>query len=114
MSSRIPIHTVAMGAAMSAGFIIFLAGHKRWVFNHSQLLVHQGSAAFEGTASEIEQAQKNYKKQLDEMKAYILNRCEIPEKIFTKNKMKDWYLSVEEITAYKIADVIENLDEVFE
>ena len=36
MSSRIPIITVAMGAAMSAGFIIFLSGHKKYAFKHSQ------------------------------------------------------------------------------
>ena len=50
MSSRIPIITVAMGAAMSAGFIIFLSGHKKYAFKHSQLLVHSGSAGFHGTA----------------------------------------------------------------
>ena len=30
LSSRIPITTVAMGVAMSAGFLIFLAGSKRY------------------------------------------------------------------------------------
>ena len=66
-ASRIPIITIAMGAAMSAGFMLFLAGHKRYAFNHSNLMVHEGSAAFSGTAEQIEQAQKNYKKQIDEV-----------------------------------------------
>ena len=57
------------------------------------MLIHEGSAAFQGTAAEIEQAQKNYRKQLDEMKEYILERTAISEAIFNKNKSKDWYLT---------------------
>lgn len=43
---------------MSAGFLIFLAGKRRYAFEHCQMLVHQGSAAFQGSAAEIEEAQK--------------------------------------------------------
>lgn len=112
MASRIPIVTVAMGAAMSSGFIIFLAGHRRYMFNHSQLLVHEGYAAFQGTASEIEQAQLNYKKQLADMKEYVLDRTTIDEKTFNKNSKKDWYLTKEEIQKYNIATIINSFDDI--
>lgn len=104
MSSRIPIITIAMGAAMSAGFLIFLAGKKRYAFKHSQLLAHSGSAGFQGTAEQIEEAQKNYKKQINEMKDYILSRTTIDEKTFNKNKSKDWYFTPEELVKYNIVD----------
>lgn len=114
MSSRIPIITVAMGAAMSAGFIIFLSGHKKYAFKHSQLLVHSGSAGFHGTAEQIEEAQKNYKKQLNEMKEYILERTNIDEKIFNKNKTKDWYLTADELIKYDVVDsLIKNIEDIF-
>lgn len=103
-TSRIPVITIAMGVAMSAGFLIFLSGHKRYAFKHTQMLVHAGSAAFAGTASEIEEAQKNYKKQVDEMKAYILERTDIDEKTFNKNKNKDWYLSIDDLKKFNIID----------
>ena len=113
ISSRIPIITVAMGVAMSCGFLIFLAGKKKYAFKHSQLLAHSGSAGFHGTAEQIEEAQKNYKKQLGQMKEYILSRTEIPEKVFNKNKSKDWYLTMEELIEYKVADkIIESFDDV--
>lgn len=104
MSSRIPIVTIAMGVAMSSGFLIFLAGHKRYAFPHSQLLVHSGYAGFQGTAEQVEEAQKNYKKQLAEMKTYILARTQIDEKTFNKNKAKDWYLTAEELEKYAVID----------
>ena len=105
-ASRIPIITIAMGVAMSAGFLIFLSGHKRYAFKHTQMLVHSGSAAFQGTAEQIEEAQKNYKKQIEEMKAYILERTEIDEKTFNKNKNKDWYLSSDELLKYHVIDEV--------
>lgn len=113
-SSHIPIVTVGMGVAMSAGFLIFLAGHKRVAFKHCQMLVHSGSAGFQGTAEQIKEAQRNYEKQLEEMKAYILERTGIDEKTFKKNKDKDWYLSCEELEKYKIVDkIITSFDDIF-
>jgi len=114
-ASRIPVITVAMGAAMSAGFLMFISGHKRYAFPHSQLLVHSGSAQLTGTAEQIEEAQKNYKKTLDEMKKYILENTEISEKTFNSNRKKDWYLTAEELVKYKVVDgLITDLSVLFE
>lgn len=113
-ASRIPIITIAMGVAMSAGFMIFLAGHKRYAFKHSNLMVHEGSAAFSGTAEQIEEAQKNYRKQINQMKNYILSRTSIDEKTFNKNKSKDWYLTSEQLVKYKVVTkIIDNFDDIF-
>ena len=111
-ASRIPIITVCMGVAMSAGFLIFLAGKRRYAFKQSTLLVHQGSAAFSGSASEIEEAQKNYKKTLDKMKDYIVSHTDIDEKLFKKNQSKDWYIEGEDISKLNIATVITSFDEI--
>lgn len=113
IASRIPIMTVAMGAAMSAGFMLLLAGHRRYAFKHSNLMVHSGSAAFSGTSEQIEEAQKNYRKQIEGMKKYILSRTEISEKLFNKNKSKDWYLAGKDLEKYKIVDkIVTSFDEI--
>ena len=101
-ASRIPIITIGMGVAMSAGFLIFLSGKKRFAFSHTSMLVHSGSAAFQGTAEQIEEAQKNYKKQIEQMKSYILENTNIDEKTFNKNRNKDWYLSSDELLKYGV------------
>ncbi len=105
-ASRIPIITIGMGVAMSAGFLIFLSGKKRFAFSHTSMLVHSGSAAFQGTAEQIEEAQKNYKKQIEQMKSYILENTNIDEKTFNKNRNKDWYLSSDELLKYGVIDEI--------
>lgn len=105
-SSRIPIITIGMCVAMSAGFLIFLSGKKRYAFSHTSMLVHSGSAAFQGTAEQIEEAQKNYKKQIEQMKSYILDNTTIDEKTFNKNRNKDWYLSSDELLKYGVIDEV--------
>lgn len=105
-ASRIPIITIGMDVAMSAGFLIFLSGKKRFAFSHTSMLVHSGSAAFQGTAEQIEEAQKNYKKQIEQMKSYILDNTTIDEKTFNKNRNKDWYLSSDELLKYGIIDEV--------
>ena len=104
MSSRIPIVTISMGITMSAAFLIFLAGQRRYAFKHSQMLVHSGFANIQGTAEQIDEAQKNYKKQLNSVKEYILARTTIDEKTFNKNRSKDWYLNSEELVNYNVVD----------
>ena len=111
-ASRIPIITVCLGVAMSAGLLIFLAGHRRYALKQNQLLVHSGSASFSGTAEQISSAQENYKKTLDKMKGYILAHTTIDEKLFNKNRNKDWYINGDEIESYGIAKVIKSLDEI--
>ena len=39
-SSKTPIYTYCVGYAMSAGFEIFIAGHKRFVSQHARLMLH--------------------------------------------------------------------------
>lgn len=111
-SSRIPIVTIATGAAMSAGFLIFLAGKRRYVFQHTQLLVHEGSASFSGTAEQIKQAQENYQRQLEQMRAYIISHTDIDAETFDRNRTKDWYLSVDEIKKYNLAKIVKNFKDI--
>lgn len=111
-ASRIPIVTISMGVCMSAGFMLFLSGHRRYAFRHANMMVHEGSAAFSGTAEQIEEAQKNYKKQISGMKEYILSRTEMDEKTFNKNKSKDWYLTVDELENFKVATIIDSFEDI--
>lgn len=105
-SSHIPVITVAAGAAMSAGLLIFLSGRRRYAFKHSQLLIHQGSASFSGTADEIKSAQESYERKLAKMEKYILSHTSIDKRLFDKKKTKDWYVSGEELLELGIADAI--------
>ena len=112
-ASKTPVITVNMGEAYSGGGLILMAGHKRYCLRRSQVLVHQGSGGMQGTFSEIEEGQKAYKKSIDQMKKYILERTKIDEKVFNKNKSRDWYFTDEEQVEYGIVDaIVESIEEI--
>ena len=54
--------------------------------------------------AEIDKTIDNYKKQLEEMKHYILSRTNIDEKTFNKNRSKDWYLTSNELIQFNVID----------
>ena len=107
-ASHVPIITVATGAAMSAGFLIFISGKRRYAFKHTKLLVHQGSGIISGNYEEMDAAQRAMKKEVSGMKEYILSHTKIYEKTFDKHKKGDWYLTGEELVTYGVADAIVN------
>lgn len=45
--SKIPVHTICMGQAYSAAFMVFISGHRRIVTSCSTLLHHLTSANFD-------------------------------------------------------------------
>ena len=112
-TSHVPIITVATGAAMSAGFLIFISGKRRYAFKHTKLLVHQGSGVIQGNYEEMDAAQKAYKKEVEGMKDYILSHTDIFEKTYDKHKKSDWYLTGEELLTYGVADaLVENFSDI--
>ncbi len=46
-NSKTPIHTICTGAAMSCGFLLLLAGHKRFAYQHATMMYHQISSGAE-------------------------------------------------------------------
>ena len=112
-TSKTPIATVNMGVAMSAGLLIMLASKERYCLKRSQALIHQGSGALQGSYSEIEENQKSYKKMVDDMGIYIMSKTKIDQKLFNKNKSKDWHLSDREQVELGIANkIVTSLDEI--
>lgn len=111
--SKTPIITVNIGNAYSGGVILLLAGHKRYALKYAKAMIHTGSGGVSGTFEQTEAAQKLYKRQIDEMGEYILERSNIDEKVFRRNKSKDWYLTTDEQIKYGIVDsILESFDEI--
>lgn len=76
-------------------------------------MLHTGFGGTYGTFEQTEQAQKIYKKQVDEMGTYILKQSGMDEKIFKKNKSKDWYMDSSEQVQFGIVhEIVTNLEEI--
>lgn len=113
LASTTPVYTINCGVAMSAGLLILLAGHRRFAMKYSTAMIHSGSGGAQGTYEQMEEQQKNYKKLVDLMRNYIMERTTIDSKLFNKNKTKDWYITdSEQVELGIVSKIVENLDEI--
>ena len=111
--SRTPVYTVNVGVAASAASLIFLAGHRRYMFPNGKVVIHEGSAQLSGDAVKVMDASDSYKKELKRMKDFILDVTRIPRAQLNKKRNNDWELDAAFCLENGVCDrVIESLDEV--
>lgn len=111
--SKTPVVTVNIAEAYSGACLLLLAGNERYAFPYSKAMLHTGSGGTVGTYEQTEQAQKNYKKQIEEMGDYILHRSGMDEKLYKKNKSKDWYMDAfEQVSNGIVHKIVTDLDEI--
>lgn len=103
-----PIYTYVTGCAMSAGFIIAIAGHKRFCYGHSSYMWHQLSYGDQGKLQEKEEGMVESYRIQKIADQFILNNTEITKKYLSKMYLskKDKYISPSEALELGIVDEI--------
>ena len=98
---------------MSAAAFIYLACHERLTLPHAQFLLHSGSAeGISGTAEQIQSYNAQYKKQVKQLKDYLVE-CGLPKKMVDSKMRGEWFLDVNECIELGITHkIIQSLDEV--
>ena len=111
--SKTPIYTINIADAYSGAALIFIAGHKRYTMPYSKAMLHTGSGGTSGTFEQTEEQQKNYKKQVEGMGKFILERTGMDKKVFGRNKTKDWYFTADEQVKYGLAhEITDNIYDI--
>jgi len=111
--SKTPVYTYNIGVAHSSAGLIFMAGQKRFMTPNATMIIHEGSAGFEGDAGKVLDASESYKKVLKKMKDYILTKTEIPKATLNRKKANDWELNAEDCMKYKVCDgIIGSIDDI--
>lgn len=92
ITSKTPVWTINQAMCASMGFLIFIAGQKRYSMPHSEFLMHDGSNfAYDSTAKmkdrmdfelgELEQVNKDY----------IMSHTKIDENLYKEKYRVEWY-----------------------
>jgi ATP-dependent Clp protease, protease subunit len=109
------VSTLAMGLAGSMAQFLLCAGTKgkRFSLPHAQVLMHQGSAGFGGTAADVE----IYAEQLDRtgqtMIKLIAEHTGQPVATVQQDSLRDRWFSAEQALEYGIIDhIVERLDDI--
>lgn len=107
-NSKIPVHTIVTGSAMSSGFMILISGHKRFAHRLSTVLYHQLSHDTWGKIGDTEIEVDETKRLQKILEQEVVNKTKIKmEKLKEIKKTKtDWYISPEEALKLNIVDFI--------
>ena len=110
-----PVWTINIANAFSGGALILLSGSKRFALPYSKAMIHTGYNEITGTYEQIIEQVNKYKKEIIEMKGFILSNTTISGKLYNKMKSKDWYMTCKEQVYYGLVDeIVENLYSLLE
>ena len=109
------VRTLAMGLAGSMGQFLLCAGTpgKRYSLPHAQVLMHQGSAGFGGTAADVEIYAEQLARTGATMTRLTAQHTGQPVDRIEQDSLRDRWFTAEEALAYGFIDhVVEQLDDV--
>jgi ATP-dependent Clp protease protease subunit len=109
------VRTLAMGLAGSMGQFLLCAGAagKRFSLPHAQVLMHQGSAGFGGTAADVEIYAEQLERTGAMMIRLIAKHTGQSVETIENDSLRDRWFSAEEARDYGIIDrIVERVDDV--
>lgn len=104
--SKTPVWTINIGKAYSAGFFIFITGHKRFAYPNSSFLFHEGSTGIYQDANKFKNYADFYKQQLERLRTITLKHTQIEPEEYDKHVKDDWWFNVDEALKYGVTDKI--------
>lgn len=106
-NSITPVHTVNLGRCFSAGFLLFIAGKKRYTLDSGIFLLHEGqNGDINVTGKYFDRA--SFEKNVVEKKVkdYVLEKTAITPKMYDKNYRTEWYMSAEKAMEFGVCEYI--------
>lgn len=102
------VATMCVGHAMSMGAVLLAAGAKgkRLALPNSRIMIHQGSAGFHGTPSDIDIVAKEVLRYKSLLVDILAKHSGQPVEKVTRDVDRDYYMSPEEGMEYGIVDKV--------
>jgi ATP-dependent Clp protease protease subunit len=109
------VSTLAMGLAASMAQFLLCAGTKgkRYSLPNAQVLMHQGSAGFGGTAADVEIYAEQLERTGETMIRLTAEHTGQPVETVREDSLRDRWFSAEEALEYGFIDhIVERLDDI--
>lgn len=111
ITSKTPIYTINQAMCASMGFLIFIAGHKRYTMPHAEFLMHDGSNMAYGSTAKMKDRMDFELGEIEDMtKEYILNHTKITDKVYKEKYRMEWYFLPKTAKEFGVVDSIIGVD----
>ena len=108
--SKTPVYTVNLGYQYSMGFLIGLAGHKRFAVPNAKFLMHDGSNFIWDSGAKAQDKMEFQKKVEARIRQYVVERSHITEEEYDSKLRVEWYLFADEPKEKGFCDYILGVD----
>lgn len=109
-TSVTPVYTINLGFEYSMGFLIGLAGHRRYAMPNAKFLMHDGSNFVYNSGSKAQDQMAFNAKVEERIKRYILSRSKLTEEEYDSKVRVEYYLFADEAKEKGFTDYIIGAD----
>lgn len=106
LNSKTPVIGIALGYAYSCGALILLACHKRYGFELSTYLIHDGIAGASSSAGKFKDIAKFYDDIDNKIKDLVLSRTKMTEEFYNQKYASEFYFFSDEAKELGVIDGI--------
>lgn len=110
MSSKTPVYTINLGYQYSMGFLIGLAGHKRYATRNAKFLHHDGTNVIINSGTKAKDQMEFQDKIEARIKEYVIKKTKVTEDEYETHMRQEWYLFADEAKKYGMVDYIIGTD----
>lgn len=106
LNSKTPVYTVNLGFQYSIGFLIGLAGSKRYGTENAKYLMHDGTTMLYNSGSKVRDQMEFQRKIEERIKRYIISRSKLTEEEYNDKLRVEWYVFADEAKEKGFVDYI--------
>lgn len=105
-ASKTPVYTINLGYQYSMGFLIGLAGHKRFATKNAKFLMHDGSN-FVWNSGAKAQDQMDFNRRVEaRIRDYVISHSKVSPEEYDSKLRVEWYLFADEAKEKGFTDFI--------
>lgn len=104
--STTPVYTINIGYQYSMGFLIGLAGHKRFATRNARFLMHDGSNFVWDSSAKVRDQMKFQEVSEKRIKNYVLAHSKLTEAEYDEKYRVEWYMFADEAKERGFVDYI--------
>jgi len=108
--SETPVYTINIGYQYSMGFLIGLAGHKRYATKNAKFLMHDGSKVIWDSSCKVEDQMEFHKLVESRIKDYVVSHSKLTPEEYDAKRRIEWYMFAEEAKEKGFTDYIIGVD----
>lgn len=109
--SKTPVYTVNMGMCYSMGYLVYIAGHKRYTLPSATFLLHDGcDGGYNSAAKFHDRVQFDLEQTEKRIKNHVLEHTNITEEVYDAKYRIEWYSYPEEAKKFGVCDYIVGKD----